>query len=80
MVVNMSNKAVLISEIQDKQYDFCEFMGRLCNVREETKFQSKIICGDVINELKTLHKDFKFDVIIIDPPYNIGKDFGNNMY
>ena len=25
-----------------------------------------------------LHKEQKFDIIIADPPYNIGKDFGNN--
>lgn len=42
------------------------------------KFKSKIICGDVIATLSDLDKSQKFDVIIIDPPYNIGKDFGNN--
>jgi len=42
------------------------------------QFQSKIVNGDVIKKLKTLNKNHKFDVIIIDPPYNIGKDFGNN--
>src|SRR3989344_4700522 len=39
---------------------------------------NKIICGDTIKELKRLPKD-SADVIIIDPPYNIGKDFGNNI-
>jgi site-specific DNA-methyltransferase (adenine-specific) len=42
------------------------------------KFKSKIIKGDVIACLSALDKNQKFDVIIIDPPYNIGKDFGNN--
>jgi DNA (cytosine-5)-methyltransferase 1 len=32
----MSKQAVLIPEIQDKNYDFCEFMGRLCNVKTNT--------------------------------------------
>lgn len=32
---------------------------------------------DVIDGLKTI-KDETADIIIIDPPYNIGKDFGNN--
>lgn len=41
-------------------------------------FISRIIHGDVIECLKELDKQTKFDVIIIDPPYNIGKDFGNN--
>jgi site-specific DNA-methyltransferase (adenine-specific) len=44
------------------------------------KFKSKIIVGDVIKVLKKLGKDNKFEVIIADPPYNIGKDFGNNIY
>lgn len=43
-----------------------------------SKFQSKIVNGDVVETLKKIDRNFKFDVIIIDPPYNIGKDFGNN--
>ena len=39
---------------------------------------NKIICGDAIKELKKL-PDESCDVIICDPPYNIGKDFGNNL-
>ena len=43
------------------------------------KFKSKIIEGDVIKVLKKLDRDNKFDVIIADLPYNIGKNFGNNI-
>ena len=39
---------------------------------------NKIILGDSIKELKKL-PDASCDVIIIDPPYNVGKDFGNNI-
>jgi len=39
---------------------------------------NKIICGDAIKGLKEL-PDNSADVIIVDPPYNIGKDFGNNV-
>lgn len=39
---------------------------------------NKIICGDVIEELRKI-SDNSCDVIIADPPYNIGKDFGNNL-
>ncbi len=39
---------------------------------------NKIILGDAIEELKKLPNE-SCDVIIIDPPYNIGKDFGNNQ-
>src|SRR3989338_2861619 len=38
---------------------------------------NKIILGDAVAELKKLPNE-SCDVIIIDPPYNIGKDFGNN--
>lgn len=38
---------------------------------------NKIICGDAVEELKKL-PDESCDIIICDPPYNIGKDFGNN--
>jgi site-specific DNA-methyltransferase (adenine-specific) len=41
-------------------------------------FKSKIIQGDTITLLKEIPKNLKFDVVIADPPYNIGKDFGNN--
>lgn len=37
-----------------------------------------IVLGDVIEELRKL-PDESCDIIIIDPPYNIGKDFGNNI-
>ncbi|MBI2035221.1 MAG: repressor LexA [Candidatus Liptonbacteria bacterium] len=39
---------------------------------------NKIICGDAVAELKKLSNE-SCDVIVIDPPYNIGKDFGNNI-
>lgn len=39
---------------------------------------NKIILGDAVQELKKLPSD-SYDIIIIDPPYNIGKDFGNNI-
>ena len=39
---------------------------------------SSIVCGDVIETLEGLPEDRTFDLVIADPPYNIGKDFGNN--
>jgi site-specific DNA-methyltransferase (adenine-specific) len=38
---------------------------------------NKIVLGDALEELKKLPNE-SCDVIIIDPPYNIGKNFGNN--
>ncbi len=40
-------------------------------------FQSKLVCGDVLEVLARHPATQPFDVIIADPPYNIGKDFGN---
>ena len=49
------------------------------------KFQKKpasllnnIILGDCSEVIKSLPESLKFDLIIADPPYNVGKDFGNN--
>ena len=47
-------------------------------IKRNTKLPlNKIILGDAVKELRKLPSD-SCDVIIIDPPYNIGKDFGNN--
>jgi site-specific DNA-methyltransferase (adenine-specific) len=48
-------------------------------VRKERKLPlNQIILGDAVQELRKL-PDESCDVVIIDPPYNIGKDFGNNI-
>jgi len=47
-------------------------------IKRDTKLPlNKIILGDAVKELRKLPSD-SCDVIIGDPPYNIGKDFGNN--
>lgn len=40
--------------------------------------QSCILLGDSLKILKSI-KDRSVDLIFADPPYNIGKDFGNNI-
>jgi DNA modification methylase len=55
-------------------------LGTSSNKLKATKNpKPKIITGDVIKVLKKLPKNNKFEVIIADPPYNIRKDFGNNI-
>lgn len=39
---------------------------------------SLVILGDCLEKLKKI-EDKSIDLIFADPPYNIGKDFGNNM-
>lgn len=39
---------------------------------------SRFICGDALAVMKTL-PSHSVDLIIADPPYNLGKDYGNNV-
>ncbi|MBI2507849.1 site-specific DNA-methyltransferase [Candidatus Woesearchaeota archaeon] len=39
------------------------------------KTTHKIICGDCVNELRKF-KEGSVDLIVTDPPFNIGKDYG----
>jgi site-specific DNA-methyltransferase (adenine-specific) len=61
----MQNKSLLENQ---KFYD----------IKKCQKFVSQIKCGDILIELQKLNQNDKFNAIIADPPYNIGKDFGNN--
>ena len=40
--------------------------------------KSKLICGDAADEMARLPEN-SIDLIIADPPYNLGKDYGNNI-
>ena len=55
---------------------------KIITIKEEKRERklplNKIILGDAVQELRKL-PDKSCDVVIIDPPYNIGKDFGNNI-
>lgn len=46
--------------------------------RAKPAFRSRIVTGDVIKTLRRQPSELLFDVIIADPPYNIGKNFGRN--
>jgi site-specific DNA-methyltransferase (adenine-specific) len=39
---------------------------------------NKLILGDVLDEIRKL-PDESCDVVVVDPPYNVGKNFGNNL-
>lgn len=47
------------------------------NFKHEYSNNSLVACGDCLNILKSM-KDKQVDLIFADPPYNLGKDFGNN--
>ena len=40
----------------------------------ETLRKNRIICGDVLEVLRKTKKNEQFDVVIVDPPYNIGNN------
>ncbi|MGI0016928.1 MAG: DNA-methyltransferase, partial [Nitrososphaera sp.] len=44
---------------------------------KRVKNLNKLLCGDACSELPKLDDSF-VDLIIADPPYNLGKDYGNN--
>jgi site-specific DNA-methyltransferase (adenine-specific) len=46
-------------------------------VMKEPEPEQKIVCGDSLTILPTLESE-SAQIVIADPPYNIGKDFGNN--
>jgi len=54
-----------------------DFLATIPLKRNKILPLNKIILGDALAELKKL-PDESCDVVIVDPPYNIGKDFGNN--
>ncbi|GAB4420159.1 MAG: site-specific DNA-methyltransferase [Anaerolineae bacterium] len=39
---------------------------------------NQLICGDAVTEISKL-PDACVDLLIADPPYNLGKDYGNNL-
>ena len=49
----------------------------LKNLKYKNNDSSLVILGDSIDILKKI-KSNSIDLIFADPPYNIGKDFGNN--
>jgi len=71
-------QGIVIDVIQnDLELQARDFLATTLLKRNKTLPLNKIILGDALAELKKL-PDESCDVIVIDPPYNIGKDFGNN--
>ncbi|MGH9684580.1 MAG: DNA-methyltransferase [Candidatus Acidiferrales bacterium] len=46
---------------------------------DNTRLVNKIICGDVLDVCSGLPKSF-VDLLILDPPYNLAKTFGNEVF
>ena len=61
-----------------KQSVTMTFEGMRVRTTKKKMPRNTIIIGDALTELRNL-PDESCDIIIVDPPYNIGKDFGNNI-
>lgn len=71
-------QGIVIDVIKNEEELQAEKILTAEEIKRDTKLPlNKIILGDAVKELRKLPSD-SCDVIIIDPPYNIGKDFGNN--
>lgn len=75
--ISGKNKAALITAIQTatKVAVAVEVVTSITTVKQNIK--QEILHGDTLIILPTLESD-SAQIIIADPPYNIGKDFGNN--
>jgi len=72
-------QGIVIDVIKNEEELQAEKILTAEEVKRDAKLPlNKIILGDAVKELRRLPSD-SCDVIIIDPPYNIGKDFGNNI-
>jgi site-specific DNA-methyltransferase (adenine-specific) len=70
----------LLVEIIKKggEKNFVDIFPPTCIKRNTALPLDEIICNDSVKEMRKLPNN-SCDIIIIDPPYNIGKDFGNNI-
>ena len=74
------NKAKIeevVEKIIDKKLTANDGENTVINKMESTKKIQQIINDDCIKRMKGMKSD-SVDIIICDPPYNIGKDFGND--
>jgi len=72
-------QGIVIDVIKNDENNFVEELITSKNIKRNNRLPlNQIILNDAVEELRKL-PDECCDVIIIDPPYNIGKDFGNNM-
>jgi len=68
------NRTLTVSEEERKLFSQNLYRADENNMFEQDKIINKIILGDTMQVLDKLPKSFA-DVIILDPPYNLDKDF-----
>jgi site-specific DNA-methyltransferase (adenine-specific) len=76
---DLAIQGVVKDVIKNEQSENLESLFFPKDVKRVNKLPlNQIILNDAVKELKKLPNE-SCDVVIIDPPYNIGKDFGNNI-
>jgi len=76
---NFAIQGIVVDVIKNEQNESLENLFISEDIKRVSRLSlNQIILNDAVEELKKL-PDESCDVIIIDPPYNIGKDFGNNI-
>lgn len=67
---------VVVRSIEAEEQEGVNFVSKKI-LNKKLNSKNKIIHGDALIEIRKI-PTASMDVIIADPPYNIGKDFGNN--
>lgn len=67
----------LQTEKQQKNFDFSTILEKDYSNEKKNNGNSMVLLGDSIEVLKGFRSN-SVDLIFVDPPYNINKDFGNN--
>lgn len=65
------NRTVTVSDEEKTLYE-----KKLCHVCDVTEFEKDLIYNDALEELVKLVPEKSVDLLILDPPYNLSKDFG----
>ena len=71
------NKTICLSTHQEIAY--AEQALRLARQQKQIDFNNKIIFGDTFRSLRYIPDNF-VDLMIVDPPYNLTKNFGKRIF
>jgi len=73
------NRTIELSQIEQVEYlDKCVSVDKLKGV-DASKLRNTVIFGDTFEALKKLPNDF-IDLLIVDPPYNLSKEYGETNF
>ena len=72
-----NNRTIVVSSSEVS--DLHSFITPETEVRNVKDFANRLICGDLLRVLDTIPNEVA-DLIIIDPPYNLSKDFNGLIF